>query len=108
MNMTLPTKLKKVTWNKTFATKSAPDEENHRQVDTTTMVHFSFLIATEGSRETTMEGSKMTAMEGSKLTTVEGSNVTATEVSKVTAMEGSNVTAMEGSRVTAVGGSEET
>ena len=66
------------------------------------------LIATEGSRETTMEGSRMTAMEGSKLTTVEGSNVTATEVSKVTAMEGSNVTAMEGSRVTAVGGSEET
>ena len=85
MNMTLPTKLKKVTWNKTFATKSAPDEENHRQVDTTTMVISKTVLdltpsfdpcegSAKGNNGSDMESSVqwVTAMGGSEETLVVG------------------------------------
>ena len=94
MNMTLPTKLKKVTGNKTFATKSAPDEENHRQVDTTTMVISKTVLdltpsfdpcegSAKGNNGSDMESSvqwelirtkvfKMTAVGGSEETLVVG------------------------------------
>ena len=85
MNMTLPTKLKKVTGNKTFATKSAPDEENHRQVDTTTMVISKTVLdltpsfdpcegSAKGNNGSDMESSVqwVTAMGGSEETLVVG------------------------------------
>ena len=98
MNMTLPTKLKKVTGNKTFATKSAPDEENHRQVDTTTMVISKTVVDLTPSFDP-CEGSAK-GNNGSDMESSVQWELIRTKVFKMTAMEGS--------RVTAVGGSEET